>query len=657
MLLSSSHRQGYSILRPLNLKLLFSSQTATAQRCLEPSSENFTSDPNSTSRALSDLISSGKFHDVLSLLSRIPPSPSLVFFWNILIKSSVSSRNPRESLRLFREMRRLEWAPDDFTYPYTFKACGDLPSLLAGSSVHARALVSGYTHSNEIHGHAVRTCLIEDVFVGNAVIDMYAKCELFDEAKDVFERMPVKDVVSWNALVTGYSQVGKFDTALRLFEQMREEEIELNVVTWSAVISAYAQRGLGWEALDVFREMVGSGSEPNAVTFVSVLSASAACCGLTQGKETHCFILKRAIINSDRNGLRVGDEMMVINGLIDMYAKSGLPVDGVTFVVVLYACSHSGMIERGMEYFYRMERDFRVLPGVEHYACMVDLLGRAGRLDEALELVEKMPMKPNPIVWVALLSGCRLHRNVELGELAVNRLLELNFENDGLYTLLSNLYASARRWKDVAKVRLLMKKSGIRKRPGCSWVQGKNGTAVFYVGDKSHPMANEIYCLLDDLISQAKKMGYVPETVFALHDVDEEEKRELLLEHSEKLALAYGILTTTPRLPIRITKNLRVCGDCHTAIMYISKIVENEIVLRDSSRFHHFKNGSCSCKGVFESTFVGRRFVVKERFFEKMDRILKAYKRSSKQWSSTTNKLAQATSAAKRKKAHDDWLN
>lgn len=740
-------------------------------------------------------------------------------------------------------MRRLDWVPDGYTYPYVFKACVDVSSLVTGEAIHALSLVSGYSNCNvfvdnavvamygrsgacdkaqqvfdemlergvfdtvswnsiisvyvqigewrramrmfeemvsrddialradavslvnilpacasakswrrgmEIHAYAIRRGLLDDVFVGNAVVDMYAKCGLMKEAKSVFDRMEVKDVVSWNALVTGYSQTGNFDDALGLFERMRETDIELNVVTWSAIIAAYAQRGLGYEALHVFREMIVSGSQPNAVTLVSVLSGCAAFDALVQGKETHCYVIKQ-FLNLEGND--PGDEMMVINGFIDMYAKcksfttarsmfdsieskdrsvvtwtvmiggyaqhgeasdalrllsemvsddkcrlmpngftvssalvacarigalrhgreihayalrhrydeamlfisnclidmyaksgdvdaaravfdntkrknavswtsmmtgyglhgrggealqifngmrtAGLPVDGVTFVVVLYACSHSGRIDEGITYFDKMKKDFGVVPEVEHYACMVDLLGRAGRLNEAMQLIKDMPMEANPIIWVALLSGCRLHGNVELGEYAVNQLLGLNFENDGLYTLLSNIYASARRWKDVARIRLLMKNSGIKKRPGCSWVQGKKGTATFFVGDKSHPMTRDIYNLLDDLIYRIKIMGYVPETVFALHDVDDEEKGDLLLEHSEKLALAYGILTTARGMPIRITKNLRVCGDCHTAFTYISRIIEHEVILRDTSRFHHFKNGSCSCNGYW----------------------------------------------------------
>ncbi|KAI9384290.1 hypothetical protein POPTR_012G041200v4 [Populus trichocarpa] len=777
----------------------------------------------------------------LSLLQNLTPSPSAVYFWNALIRCSIRPGLLNHSLALFRNMWRLGWTPDNYTFPLVFKACGDLMCCRLGASIHGVVFLTGFEsnvfvcnaivamygrcgeldcarklfdemcerrvydlvswnsivavyvqrgdcknalrlfdrmcklgdidmrpdvvslvnvlpacasmgawlHGKAVHGIAVRSGSFEDLFVGNALVDMYAKCGMVDEASKVFDRIKEKDVVSWNAMVNGYSQIGRFEDALGLFEKMREENIELNVVSWSAVIAGFAQRGLGCETLDVFREMQVCGSKPNEVTLVSLLSGCASVGALLHGKETHCYAIK-CMLNFEGSDLE--DDLMVINALIDMYAKCksinvartmfdsiepkdkdvvswtvmiggyaqhgeandalelfswifkqdglvkpncftiscaliacarlaalrlgrqihayilrnhfdsaflyvanclidmyaksgdidvarfvfdnlkqknfvswtslmtgygmhgrgkealevfdemrrvGLQSDGVTLLVVLYACSHSGMIDQGIKFFNSMSKEFGVIPGQEHYACMVDLLGRAGRLNEAMELIEGMQMEPSSIVWVALLSGCRIHANVELGEHAAKQLLELNSENDGSYTLLSNIYANARRWKDVARVRSLMKNSGIRKRPGCSWVQGKKGTTTFYVADKTHPQSKQIYEILRGLTQRIKVLGYVPETSFALHDVDDEEKVDLLFEHSEKLALAYGILISAPGAPIRITKNLRVCGDCHNAITYISMIIDHEIILRDSSRFHHFKKGSCSCSGYW----------------------------------------------------------
>ncbi|KAH1047883.1 hypothetical protein J1N35_038667 [Gossypium stocksii] len=604
--------------------------------------------------------------------------------WNSIVAAYTQSRDAKNAVELFRIMMDdSEIHPDIVSLVNVLPACGFLGASLHGMQLHAFALRRG---------------LFEDVFVGNALMDMYAKCRMIEQANKVFGSMEVKDVVSWNAMVTGYSQAGRFEEALGLFEKMREEKIELDVVTWSAVIAGYAQKGHGYEALGVFRQMQLCGSKPNVVTLVSILSGCASIAALLRGKETHCYAIK-CVLNYDWND--PGEDLMVINGLIDMYAKckstnvarlmfdsvapsdrnvvtwtvmiggyaqhgeandalklfsemlqedmysksgdihaarvvfdnmlhrnsvswtslltgygmhgygeeaikvlddmraAGFVPDGITFLVLLYVCSHSGMVDQGIRFFESMHTEYSVTPELDHYACMVDLLGRAGRFGQALELVHSMPMEPTAIVWIALLSGCRIHGNVELGEYAAAQLQELGSENDGSYTLLSNIYANARRWRDVARVRSLMKYSGVKKRPGCSWVQGKKGTATFYVGDRSHPQFEQMYKLLADLIQRIKAIGYVPETNCALHDVDDEEKGDLLFEHSEKLALAYGILVSTPGVPIHITKNLRVCSDCHNAFSYISMVIDNEIILRDSSRFHNFKSGSCSCRGYW----------------------------------------------------------
>lgn len=377
------------------------------------------------------------------------------------------------------------------------------------------------------------------------------------------------------------------------------------------MIGGYAQLGDANDALELFSNMLKQDNPivPNEFTISCALMACARLGLLRFGRQIHGYVLRN----------RYESVMLFIaNCLIDMYARSGdvdaahivfetmchrntvswtsliagygmhgrgeealqvfeemrsrgLMPDGVTFVVVLYACSHSGMTGEGIKYFDSMSSEFGVVPGIEHYACMVDLLGRSGRLNEAMKLIESMPMEPSPIVWVALLSASRIHAHVEIGEYAANKLLQLESEGDGSYTLLSNLYANAGRWKDVARIRSLMKHTRIKKRPGCSWVQGKKGTTTFYVGDRTHPQSQKIYTVLGDLIHRIKALGYVPETSFALHDVEDEEKGDTLYEHSEKLALAFGILTFPPGMPKGITKNMRICGDCHRAITFISK--------------------------------------------------------------------------------------
>lgn len=264
-------------------------------------------------------------------------------------------------------------------------------------------------------------------------------------------------------------------------------------------------------------------------------------------------------------------------------------------VGVLAACSHTGLIDRGIDYFYSMEHKFGVTANSKHYTCMIDLLGRSGRLDEAYNLMNTMPMEPDAATWGALLGASRMHGNTELAEKAAEILFEMQPENSGMYVLLSNLYAERGRWSDVGRMRLKMRDKGVKKIPGHSWIEVDNKTHTFTVGDPFHPEKHKIYAFLDDLELRMKKEGYVSSTKMVLHDVEEEEKEHMLKYHSERLAVAFGILSVPAGRPIRVIKNLRVCLDCHNAIKCISKIENRVIILRDNNRFHHFKNGSCSC--------------------------------------------------------------
>lgn len=264
-------------------------------------------------------------------------------------------------------------------------------------------------------------------------------------------------------------------------------------------------------------------------------------------------------------------------------------------VGVLAACSHSGLVEKGISYFYSMHHDFGVTAKPEHYTCMIDLLGRAGRLAEAHDLMKDMPFEPDSTMWGALLGASRIHRNPELGRSAAEKIFELEPENAGMYVLLSNIYASSGKWRDARKMRVMMEERGVKKVPGFSWIEVQNKVHTFSAGDCVHPEKEKIYAFLEDLDMRMKKAGYVSATDMVLHDVEEEEKEHMLKYHSEKLAVAYGILNIPPGRPIRVIKNLRVCGDCHNAFKYISAIEGRLIILRDSNRFHHFRGGSCSC--------------------------------------------------------------
>lgn len=487
------------------------------------------------------------------------------------------------------------------------------------SLLSACASLGALSQGMEIHSYSLKKCLLsldndfggdgddEDLMVYNALIDMYSKCRSFKAARSIFASIPQRErnVVTWTVMIGGYAQYGDSNDALKLFSEMisKPYAVAPNAYTISCILMACAHLAALRMGKQIHAYVTRHHEYEPSVYFVAncLIDMYSKCGDVDTARNVFDSMPKRNEVSwtSMMSGYGMHGRGKEALDIFDKMQKAGFVPDDISFLVLLYACSHSGMVDQGLNYFDIMRRDYDVVANAEHYACVIDLLARCGRLDKAWKTIQEMPMEPSAVIWVALLSACRVHSNVELAEYALNKLVNMKAENDGSYTLISNIYANAKRWKDVARIRQLMKKSGIKKRPGCSWVQGKKGTASFFVGDRSHPLSPEIYSLLERLIGRIKVMGYVPETNFALHDVDDEEKNNLLSEHSEKLALAYGLLTTSPGCPIRITKNLRVCGDCHSAFTYISKIVDHEIIVRDSSRFHHFKNGSCSCGGYW----------------------------------------------------------
>lgn len=242
-----------------------------------------------------------------------------------------------------------------------------------------------------------------------------------------------------------------------------------------------------------------------------------------------------------------------------------------------------------------MKDEYGIEPKIEHYGCMVNLLSRAGQLEEAYEFVQNMKIDPDPVLWGTLLGACRLHGNITLGEEIAEFLLGQNLANSGTFILLSNIYAAAGNWDGVARVRTLMKHTGIQKEPGCSSIEVDNKVHEFLAGDRRSPRSKEIYMMIKEMNQWLKAHSYTPQIDTVLHDLGEREKEQSLEVHSEKLAIAFGLISTQPGTTIKIVKNLRVCSDCHAVTKLISKITGRKIVMRDRNRFHHFANGSCSC--------------------------------------------------------------
>ncbi|KAL0459482.1 UNVERIFIED_CONTAM: Pentatricopeptide repeat-containing protein, chloroplastic [Sesamum latifolium] len=477
-----------------------------------------------------------------------------------------------------------------------------------------------------VQGIEIDKMMIESVLLASRGL----KCiSLAKEIHGYIVRRELSDIVLWNTFVDIYGESGEVDYARNIFELLEVK----NVVSWTSMIACYVQNGLAYEALGLSFHMVKSGVELDSIALLSILSAAADLSALRKGKEVHGFLIRRclhlgesiasslvdmyascgAVDNSYKVFNSTKDKDLVLwTSMINAYGMHGQGVtaielfrkmeaenlrpDHIAFLALLYACSHSSLVDAGKRYFNIMQCQYDLEPWPEHYACLVDLLGRANCLEEAFELVESMKLEPTAAVWCALLGACRTHSNLEIGEKAARKLLEMDPENPGNYVLISNVYAAAGRWEDVEQVRMRMKVRGLRKDPGCSWIEVGNRVHTFITRDRSHPQSDEIYDQLSHITEKLEtEEGYKAQTSYVLHNVEEEEKVKMLHGHSERLALAYGLLTTSQRTPIRVTKNLRVCGDCHTFTKLVSKLFQREIIVRDANRFHHFRDGVCSC--------------------------------------------------------------
>lgn len=498
------------------------------------------------------------------------------------------------------------------------------------NSASWNTLISGYARDGDmVHAHDLFLEMPEKNEVSwSAMISGYVECGDLVSAEKFFEAAPVKSVVACTAMVTGYMKFGMVGEAEKLFSQISNK----NIVTWNAVIAGYVGNSRSEDGLKVFRHMMGCGMMPNSSTLSSILLGCSNLSALQLGKQVHQFISKTPLYGDTTAGTslismysKCGDlkgawkvflEMdqrdvvtwsAMISGfaqhglgklaldLFDEMVKDGMKPSSNTFVGVLMACNHAGLVEKGMEYFNSMVRDYGVEVGPDHYSCMVDLLGRAGKLEEAVALIKKMPFKPHPAMFGTLLGACRAHKNVEIAEFAANMLLEIDPRSVTAYIQLANIYASMNMWDRVGVLWRSMRERKVVKSPGYSWTEVRSRIHEFRSGDCVHPELSSIHLKLNELGSRMKLAGYVPILECSLHDVGEEQKERLLLWHSEKLAIAFGLIKLPPGIPIRVFKNLRVCRDCHVATKYISAIEGREIIVRDTTRFHHFKDGVCSC--------------------------------------------------------------
>ncbi|EPS73682.1 hypothetical protein M569_01069, partial [Genlisea aurea] len=574
-----------------------------------------------------------------------------IVIYNVMIRSYVNNHSFTNAISIYKDMAVSSVAPDHYTLPCILKACSASNDLKLGLQIHCTALKTGlgstlYTGNGLISMYGkfgdfagaswvLDEMPYKDVISWNSLIAGYSQNARFEEALKVCERMEFlslrPDSATMASLLPAVTNTSMENIVLveKIFSNMSKKEL----AAWNVMISVYSKNSMSSEAVRIYSEMVASGVEPDVMTIASILPACGDLSAASLGKRIHEYVDVKGFTQN----LSVG------NALVDMYAKcgclkeardvfeamairdviswtsmisaygksgegkeavdlfskmvaSGHVPDSVAFVSILSACSHAGLLSEGRRLYKSMIEEYRIVPGLEHFSCMVDLLGRAGDVDEAYDHIKRMPMKPNEKIWGALLNACHVYNNVDIGVIAADRLFQLSPRESGYYVLLSNMYTKGRRWKDASLVRLAMKRNGIKKLPGVSNVEVDNVVHAFLAGDRYHPESDVIYEELEKLLGKIREAGYVPITEAALHDVEEEDKENHLGVHSEKLAIVFALMNTQPGLPIRITKNLRVCEDCHIAVKFISDITQRRITVRDTNRFHHFENGNCSCR-------------------------------------------------------------
>lgn len=507
--------------------------------------------------------------------------------WNIMIAGYANGGHCKRTLYLFQRMQEHDEIPDEYTFVSLLKACSSCGAILEGSQIHASLVTRGF----QLSTMTILAC---------ALVDLYVKCRCLSEARYIFNHILQKNVICWTTIIVGYAQEGSQQEAMDLFKEIRKTQVQVDGFILSTMISIAADFSLVEQGRQMhsYTIRVPSGLD---VSVANSLVDMYVKCGLRKEAE------KRFHEISDRN---VVSWTVLITGygkhgygkeviyLFEQMQLEKINPDDVTYLALLSACSHAGLIDEGCKYFSRLCEDHNVKAKTEHYACMVDLLGRAGRLTEAKNLVDNMPLEPTVGIWQTLLGACRVHKDLKLGKEVGEILLSLDAENPVNYVMLSNIYAEAGEWKEYERVRSVMKHKGLKKEAGCSWIEIDKVVHYFYGGDETHPLTQKILEMLKVVERRMKQeSGYLYRVGFALHDVDEESKEDNLRVHSEKLAIGLGLVCggLTDGGVMRIFKNLRVCGDCHEYTKELSKVVKKVFVVRDANRFHRFEDGVCSC--------------------------------------------------------------
>ncbi|CAL4988239.1 unnamed protein product [Urochloa decumbens] len=553
--------------------------------------ESITSIGNSLCRLYAK---SGSLESAMRTFRRVPDKN--VITWTTMISACAEDENYVElGLTLFLDMLMDGVMPNEFTLTSVMSLCGTRLDLNLGKQVQALCFKIGCE---------------TNLPVKNSTMYLYLRKGETEEAMRLVDEMEDASIITWNAMISGYAQI------------METAKDDLHA------------RSRGFQALKIFRNLKRSSMKPDLFTFSSILSVCSAMMALEQGEQIHAQTIKTGflsdvVVNSAlvnmynkcgciEDATKAFVEMstrtlVTWTSMISGYSQHGRPQEAIqlfedmrfagvkpneiTFVSVLSACSYAGLVEEAERYFNMMKEEYKIEPIVDHYGCMIDMFVRLGRLDDAFSFIKRTGFEPNEAIWSSLVAGCRSHGNMEFAFYAADRLLELKPKGVETYVLLLNMYISSGRWHDVARVRKLMKQEDLGILRDRSWITIKDKVYFFRANDKTHERSDDLYQLLENLLEKAKIIGYEPYQNAELSDSEDDEKPAAgsLKNHSERLAVALGLLQTPPGATIRVTKNITMCRDCHSSIKFFSLLANREIVVRDSKRLHKFKDGQCSC--------------------------------------------------------------
>ncbi|XP_062009897.1 pentatricopeptide repeat-containing protein At5g39680 [Rosa rugosa] len=505
-----------------------------------------------------------------------------IFSCNSVLNGLLEHGHVREAMEILGMMVGECMAWDSVTYVTIFGLCAQLKDLRLGLQVHSRMMKADIE------------C---DVFLSSAIIDMYGKCGKVWNAVKIFDGLQTRNIVSWTAVMAAYFQNGYFEEALGVLSKMELEDVRPNEYSFAVLLNSCA----GLSALrhgDLLHARVEkSGFKYHVIVGNALINMYSKCGNIQAANEVFMDMTHRDSVtwNAMISGFShhgLGKEALDV--FHDMLAAGACP-NHITFVGVLLACAHMGLVQEGFYYLNQLMKQFGIEPEVEHHTCVVGLLSRSGQLDEAERYMRTTAVKWDIVAWRTLLNACHVHRSYGLGKRVAEVLLQMDPNDMGTYILLSNMYAKARRWDGVVNIRKLTRDRNIKKEPGVSWIEIRNTTHIFSSDDNTHPESSQIHEKVRELLIKIKPLGYVPDIAAVLHDVEDEQKEDYLSYHSEKLAIAYGLMKTPSEAHIRVIKNLRICDDCHVAVKLISKVTNRVIIVRDTNRFHQFQDGRCSC--------------------------------------------------------------